>query len=89
MLKLLSHDTPDIAADNHVVQAKNASLRISWTESTECAPYFAQEIQLAQRIWPDSKKCAPYFAQFDVTESVLLTSLQSLALSILRIPKKK
>ena len=63
MLKLLSHGTPNKVADNHVGQVMSASFVTSLTESRECAPYFAQAGQPAQRIWLDSKECAPYFTQ--------------------------
>ena len=48
----MSHDTPNIVADNHVAQVMSASLE-----------YFELAGHLAQRIWQDSKEWAPYFVQ--------------------------
>ena len=60
MLKLMSHSCREPRCTGHERQP-----RISWTESSECAPYFAQAGQPAQRIWQDFRECAPYFAQVE------------------------
>ena len=45
---MLTHGTPNIVVSNYIAQVKRQP-GISWTESRECAPYFAQRQQPMQR----------------------------------------
>ena len=60
---MLTHDMPNIVKSNHVAQVKR-QLRISWTESRECALYFcASRIACAKNI--NTPKSLPYYIIFD------------------------
>ena len=55
---MLTHDTPNIVARNHVAQVKRQP-RISWTELRECVPYFcAKQNNLCKRYVQIQRVCS-------------------------------